>query len=235
MFFLKDRTNSLVVLMLGLFSLKALATVQVTPLRPMIVDSKKETTIVVENKGNAIALVQVWPTFHETLGGYEKDNNRPQFVVSPPMFKLEPSKKQKVRLIYTGPELKSERLYRLNVQEIPPVNDSENGVQFAFRHVMPLSIRTNNMNDKDMEGKASQLGWHAKGDKLSVVNNSDYVFILSAISVNGKKVALGETNQLSINPAGTVDLNVAINKGDKIDFSWFNGAHVIKQGQSKAS
>lgn len=217
------------------FSTKVFATVQVTPLRPMIFDSKKETTIVVENKGDAAALVQVWPTFHETLGAYEKDNGRPQFVVSPPMFKLEPKKKQKVRLIYTGPELKAERLYRLNVQEVPPTNDNENGVQFAFRHVMPLSIRMDNMTDKEMEAKAAELTWRASGDKLLVVNKSSYVFILSTVSVNGKKISLGETNQLSINPAGTVELNVPAKNGDKIDFSWFNGVHVLKQGQATAS
>ena len=69
------------------------------------------------------------------------------FVLTPPLFRLDPTKVQSLRLVYTHDPLPADResLFWLNVLDIPPraaANaDAPNQLELAFKHRMKVFFR----------------------------------------------------------------------------------------------
>jgi len=209
------------------------AGVEVVPLRTNVVDSKRETTISIENKGNGPELIQIWATPHEVLGPYAKDE-KPPFIFSPPLFKIDAGQTQKVRVIYSGNPVTSEKMYRLNVQEVPQSpSGGGSSVQFAFRSVLPLAVRNEKMSRDGMVQALKSLQWTLTNDALAVRNDSDYVFILDQIQVAGEYLHLDKNNQLAINPhtQREIHLDKAL-IANKVTYRWFNDAHIPQATES---
>ncbi len=130
-----------------LFTASAYATagVVVDGTRVVYPAAKREVTINISNSSSAPSLVQAWLDAgdpHAKPG----DANVP-FVLTPPLFRLDPTKVQSLRLVYTHDPLPADResLFWLNVLDIPPraaVNsDAPNQLELAFRHRMKVFFR----------------------------------------------------------------------------------------------
>jgi chaperone protein EcpD len=212
----------------------AYAGVEVVPLRTNVVDSKRETTISIENKGSGPELIQIWATPHEVLGLYAKDE-KPPFIFSPPLFKIDAGQTQKVRVIYSGRPVTSEQMYRLNVQEVPQApSGGGSSVQFAFRSVLPLVVRNEKMSRDGMIQAVKVLKWSLVNNALTVRNDSDYVFILDQIQVADEHLHLDKNNQLAINPhtQREIHLDKAVS-ASKVSYRWFNDAHIPQATESQ--
>lgn len=107
--------------------------------------AKREVTINIENPSSAPSLVQVWLDAgdpHAMPG-----DSKVPFVLTPPLFRIDPTKVQSLRLVYTHDPLPADResLFWLNVLDIPPraaANaDAPNQLELAFRHRMKVFFR----------------------------------------------------------------------------------------------
>ncbi len=107
--------------------------------------AKREVTINISNSSSAPSLVQAWLDAgdpHAKPGG-----SKVPFVLTPPLFRLDPTKVQSLRLVYTHDPLPADResLFWLNVLDIPPraaVNsEAPNQLELAFRHRMKVFFR----------------------------------------------------------------------------------------------
>ncbi len=98
--------------------------------------AEKEVSIRTNNKGVQPALVQVWVDDGKTNANI--NSMKLPFMVTPPVFRVEPGKGQTVRMIYNGMALpqNKESVFWFNMLEIPAVKkegNTQNKLELAFR------------------------------------------------------------------------------------------------------
>ena len=107
--------------------------------------AKREVTINIRNPGDTPSLVQAWLDAGDPHA--KPGESKVPFVLTPPLFRLDPTKVQSVRLVYTHDPLPENResLFWLNVLDIPPraaANpDVPNQLELAFKHRMKVFFR----------------------------------------------------------------------------------------------
>jgi len=153
------------------------ASVVITGTRVIYPAHAREVTVKLNNNGAAPALVQAW--IDDGDASFNAQQRPMPFTITPPVFRLDPTKGQTLRVTYTKEPLPSDResVYWLNVLEIPPKpqagggEESQNYLQMAFRSRIKLFFRP-----AGLEGDASQAGakltWslaRASGDGKQVV------------------------------------------------------------------
>jgi chaperone protein EcpD len=124
---------------------QASAGVVVNGTRVVYPAAKREVTISLQNSGATPSLVQAWLDSGDAHS--KPGESKVPFVLTPPLFRLDPSKMQSLRLVYTHDPLPEDResLFWLNVLDIPPraaVNpDLPNQLDLAFKHRMKVFFR----------------------------------------------------------------------------------------------
>jgi chaperone protein EcpD len=107
--------------------------------------AKREVTINIRNPGSTPSLVQAWLDAGDPHA--KPGESKVPFVLTPPLFRLDPTKVQSLRLVYTHDPLPEDResLFWLNVLDIPPraaANpDVPNQLELAFKHRMKVFFR----------------------------------------------------------------------------------------------
>lgn len=133
------------VLMAALFSCsQAMSSVVITGTRVIYPAEKKEVTVKINNEGSKPVLVQSWIDQGDLAS--TPSNSSAPFVISPPVTRVDPSKGQSLRLMFTGAPLASDKesVFWLNVLEIPAkveASDEQNILQMAFRSRIKVFYR----------------------------------------------------------------------------------------------
>jgi len=148
----------------------------------------------------APSLVQSW--LDEGNPNSKPGESTVPFVLTPPLFRLDPTKSQSVRLVYTQEPLPADResLFWLNILDIPPRTaanpDRPNQLEMAFKHRMKVFFRPAGLKGSAADAPA-QLTWklETKDGKLvriQVGNPTAYHVSLVRVSatVGGKPVSL---------------------------------------------
>jgi chaperone protein EcpD len=124
--------------------------------------SKREVTIQIRNPGERPSLVQAWLDAGDPNA--KPGESKVPFVMTPPLFRLDPTKGQSLRLVYTHDPLPADResLFWLNVLDIPPrapTNpDLPNQLDLAFKHRMKVFFRPAGLTGAAAEAPA-HLKW----------------------------------------------------------------------------
>lgn len=132
---------------------------------------RREVSITLHNTGAAPALIQAWIDAGDAQA-LPGDAASP-FVLTPPLFRVDPAKGQTLRLIYSGDPLPTDResVFWLNVLDIPPRvaadPNAPNRLEMAFRHRLKILFRPEHLT-----GKAADA---AKAVTWSVVRSGDQV------------------------------------------------------------
>ncbi|RQV78436.1 fimbria/pilus periplasmic chaperone [Burkholderia anthinoferrum] len=173
---------------LGAMALSAQAAIVITGTRVIYPEQSREVNVRLTNVETAPVLVQTW--IDDGNADANPDQIKVPFVLTPPVFRVEPKKGQTLRIMYTGANLPADResVFWLNVQEIPPqpTNAEEtNLLQLAFRTRIKLFFRPTALQD----GPSGQsLTWKVMhGDKgrsiLRVDNPSPYYVSFSRVAL----------------------------------------------------
>ncbi len=123
---------------------------------------KREVTINIRNPGETPSLVQAWLDAGDPHA--KPGESKVPFVLTPPLFRLDPTKAQSLRLVYTHDRLPEDResLFWLNVLDIPPraaANpDLPNQLELAFKHRMKVFFRPAGLSGSAADAPA-QLTW----------------------------------------------------------------------------
>ena len=126
-------------------ALHAHAGVVVDGTRVVYPAAKREVTINISNSSSVPSLVQAWLDAGDPHA--KPGDAKVPFVLTPPLFRLDPTKVQSLRLVYTHDPLPVDResLFWLNVLDIPPRatanGDAPNQLELAFRHRMKVFFR----------------------------------------------------------------------------------------------
>ena len=151
---------------------QATAGVVVNGTRVVYPAAKREVTISLQNSGESPSLVQAWLDAGDVHS--KPGESKVPFVLTPPLFRLDPSKMQSLRLVYTHDPLPADResLFWLNVLDIPPraaANaDRPNQLELAFKHRMKVFFRPTGLTGSAADAPA-RLTWKllAKDGKLT--------------------------------------------------------------------
>lgn len=105
---------------------------------------EREVTVRLSNDGQEPGLVQAW--LDDGDQDVAPERAKVPFVLTPPMFRVDPGKGQSIRMLYDGTPLPRDResLFWLNVLEMPPRPDTEadvNYMQMAFRTRIKVFFR----------------------------------------------------------------------------------------------
>lgn len=125
-----------VLLISGLVSIQAAASISLTATRIVFDGSHKEANITVRNANNDV-LIQSWIDRENSV-----DENVP-FAVTPPIARIYSKGQQLLRILYqgSGMPLNQESVLWLNVQEIPQNSQAENTLQLAVRQRIKIFFR----------------------------------------------------------------------------------------------
>lgn len=124
--------------------------------------AKREVTINIRNVSEAPSLVQTW--LDTGNSNSKPGESKVPFVLTPPLFRLDPTRSQSMRLVYTQDPLPQDResLFWLNVLDIPPraaTNpDMPNQLELAFKHRMKVFFRPAGLKGSAADAPA-QLKW----------------------------------------------------------------------------
>ncbi|WP_109125300.1 fimbria/pilus periplasmic chaperone [Dyella sp. C11] len=194
----------------------ALANVIVGGTRVVYQAKDGEVTVRLTNDNNAPALIEAWVD-----AGDEKstpDTANTPFVVTPPLFRMEPHKEQSLRILATANQLPQDResVFWLNVLEVPPKPNSpeltgKNLVQFAFRSRLKLFYRPATLQG-DATKAPAQLTWKVVkegGDYALVAHNpSPFHITITTLTVQAGGKSLTTDKVGMVDPMG--DLHVSV-------------------------
>ncbi|WP_460137648.1 fimbrial biogenesis chaperone [Pseudomonas sp. S1_E04] len=176
---------------------------------------QQEVVVRLENKGNRPTLVQTWLDTgdrHSTPATAHSP-----FTLSPPLFRIEPSQQQALRLRYSGEPLPTDResLFWLNVLEVPPLSAQaaqNNQIQLSFRTRLRVFLRPSSL-PYPVAGAAAKLQWqlvaHEQGFALQATNPTPYHISLASVDLvsAGKRFSKAPNqaaNDSLLRPAGDV-------------------------------
>ncbi|MGH8144977.1 MAG: fimbrial biogenesis chaperone [Rhodanobacteraceae bacterium] len=195
-----NRAMSAAVVALCLVAPCAHASVVIAGTRVVFDAGQGETTVRLTNDNTRPALVEAWiddGDAHST-----PDSARTPFLITPPLFRMEPHKDQSLRILYVqgSKPLPADResLFWLNVLEIPPkptgVAADKNTLQFAIRSRLKFFYRPANLPGDSTQAPGRLIFTAAtEGQNVTLVahNPTPYYITISKLSmeVGGKMIA----------------------------------------------
>jgi chaperone protein EcpD len=160
--------------------------------------ARREVTINIRNDSATPSLVQSWLDAGDA-------NAKPgeaavPFVLTPPLFRLDPTKSQSLRLVYTQEPLPADResVFWLNVLDIPPRGagnpERPNQLEMAFKHRMKVFFRPAGLKGSAADAPA-QMTWKqvlSEGKLVAIQASNPTGFHVSLVklsaTVNGQAV-----------------------------------------------
>jgi len=177
-----------------LFAIAAHASVTISGTRVIYPLDQREVSVKLNNDSRTPALVQVW--MDDGNADAKPGDIKTPFVITPPIFRMDPSKSQTLRLMYGGGALPQDResVFWLNVLDVPPKVDAKgdantNTLQMAYRTRIKVFVRPPRLAGSPDEAPKT-LEWRVvpapqgAGLALSVSNPSAYHVSFSEISVS---------------------------------------------------
>lgn len=225
------------------------ASVVVEGTRVVYPQSEHEVTVKLTNIGEKPSLVQAW--IDDGHANEQPDDAKVPFLLTPPVFRLDPHKGQSLRLIYTQDPLPQDResLYWLNVLDVPPMpsasETSQNTLQLAFRTRIKLFFRPKGLNGSPDDAPA-KLTWKfvpktGGGYVLEATNPTPYHVSFSHIEVESGTSHWVDDRGEMVDPISTAKFDVgSIGKQPaapfEVDYSFINdyGGNVNGQYAPKA-
>lgn len=204
-----------------------------------------EITVRLNNNGEQPALVEAWLDDGDATS--TPDSAHVPFVITPPLFRMNPGKGQSLRIVYTGEKMPSDResLFWLNVLEIPPKpadasGEAQNTLQFAVRSRLKFFYRPAALTSDALKA-AQQITWTAvaqgAGYALVAHNPTPYYVTFSKLSVSSGNMAYTSDPGM-VAPMSTLsllikDLNRAPALNTVVDYTAINdfGTAVSYQGK----
>jgi chaperone protein EcpD len=170
----------------------AQAGVVITGTRVIFSAQQGEVTVRLSNKGNKPALVEAWADDGNPQS--TPDNTHAPFLITPPLFRMEPNKDQSLRILYLQGKqpLPSDResLFWLNVLEVPPKPTGpqlagKNYLQFAFRSRLKLFYRPAKLAGDPLKAP-DQLAFRASaaGQHVTLVAHNPTPYYITVVSLS---------------------------------------------------
>ncbi|EMJ9773780.1 TPA: molecular chaperone [Morganella morganii] len=163
-----------------IFVSNSMADIYLGSTRVVISDGKNEGSVSTHNKDNKNYLIQSW-----ILDENDKESN--EFVITPPLFKLEGNTSSSLRVMMVG-NLPADResLYWLNVKFIPSTdkNLKVNKLTFAVNNRIKIIYRPKSLSFSDSVDVFKKVTVRYVNGKLEFKNPTKYFINISEVKAN---------------------------------------------------
>lgn len=195
---------------------------------------QREVTVKLDNDSRGPSLVQVW--MDDGNPDAKPGDIKVPFVITPPIFRMDPKKAQTLRVMYSGEAVPQDResVYWLNVLDIPPKADSApdvNSLQMAYRTRIKVFVRPARLPGNPEDAPA-QLTWKiatspdGKGQAVSVTNPTPYHVSFSEVDVESNGHVFKNEQGGMVAPHASVVLPIAkmnaVGAGAKLHYTAIN-------------
>lgn len=196
--------------------LPAQAAVVLNGTRVIYPEAEREAILRATNEGATSSLVQAW--IDTGNADAAPDDAAVPFLLTPPLFRLDPGKGQTIRIILVGEPLPPghESVFWLNVLEVPPSAAGGQGpanyLQFAFRSRIKLFYRPAALDAEGAGAAPHQIRWRfVRKDGAYVLEASNptpyhVTFRRVIATAGGRTFANGDGGMVA--PGGTLDLDI---------------------------
>ncbi|MGL4726512.1 MAG: fimbria/pilus periplasmic chaperone [Scandinavium sp.] len=192
--------------------------------RVIYMQGEKQATLpIINSTDKGTFLIQSWVTKAD-------ETKSTDFVLTPPLFVIHPKKENTLRIMYTGPQLATDKesLFYLNVKAIPSVDKSQlqgNTLQIATQSVIKLFVRPKNLPTPAIDAPKA-LTCSVSGNNLVIKNASPYHVTMVNLYVGGQRV-----HNTMVPPKGKAQTTIPGGKTGTVTFESVNdfGANTPKQ------
>lgn len=180
--------------------------------------AKKEASLTVQNHNQKEEfLIQSWI---DDIHGSKKT----PFIITPPLFKLDPQKNNVLRIVNIEDTLPQDResVFWINVKAIPAKsaeNEDKNVLQIAVRTRLKLFYRPKGLQG-DVLGAMKQLRFSRSGNQLIVNNDSAFNLTFNRFSVNGKSIE--RAGMVLAKGALNIDVPGGVGSANKVEYTIIN-------------
>lgn len=139
-------------------------------------EGDNDVTLSVMNTSKLPYAGQAWIDPFETVDNSMVSSAAPDFVITPPVFRVEPGEKQKLRFILTTAPANEnvESVYWINIQEIPPEPKNANTLQFAQRIRIKLFYRPDAIKEMSAAEAPDSLKISLTEEGISIKNPAPF-------------------------------------------------------------
>ncbi|HBR1081297.1 TPA: molecular chaperone [Klebsiella quasipneumoniae subsp. quasipneumoniae] len=173
-------------LVLAFLSVQAQAGIVIGGTRVVYDGDKKEASAAIRNpEKSGVYLVQSWVD----SGG---QGGKAPFIVTPPLFRINPDEENILRIVRTGGSLPQDResVFWLNVKSIPATDDSQprtNVLQVVVKSRIKLFYRPAGLEGQP-ESAYHLLSVARSGNRLTVSNPTPYYVTLFTLKADGQEI-----------------------------------------------
>lgn len=194
---------------------------------------KREMSLSVKNPDKIPYLIQSW-TDADGPTGENTGSPKPPFVVTPPLFRLDPGNENLLRIIRTGGSLPEDRetVYWMNVKSIPASSSSDRNVlQISVKTRIKMFYRPSGLSNRPEESYKT-VSFRRQGNKLQVTNPSPYYISFFSLKVGNLPIT---TTNVMVPPKGSATYPMpSTASGSQV--SWqaindFGGSSVVMNSQ----
>lgn len=185
----------------------------------VVFDSIGQAAVFTANNSssNDTWLIRSWVSpYVKTAKEVSEDDAIKNFIITPPLYRLDPNSSVQLRINRTGGILPEDResVYYINVLAIPPKPKDTKGsvIQFALNTQIKLFYRPHRINDEREIVKAySNINLKSRDGILTLNNPSPYYLTLTNIVLN-KTITLSPGDPM-IPPFGNISIEAKATHG----------------------
>jgi P pilus assembly chaperone PapD len=176
--------------------------------------NKKEVELPLTNKDKSLPwLIQSWSDIGD-------GKTKGPFIVTPPLFRLDPEKEQSLRITWTGQTLPSDResLFYINVRTIPATTKEDadkNVLRLIYKTRMKMFWRPTGLSSTAGES-CKNIHFTLNGKDLVIVNDGSFYSIFDSVRIDGHLLENAEM----IAPKSTVRLVLESNFSAARQIDW---------------
>ncbi len=214
-------------LVLALLSIQAQAGIVIGGTRVIYDGDKKETAASVRNpEKSGVYLVQSW------VDSGDQGSKAP-FIVTPPLFRINPGEENMLRIVRTGGNLPQDResVFWLNVKSIPATDDSQprtNVLQVVVKSRLKLFYRPAGLEGQP-ESAYHQLSVARSGNRLTVSNPTPYYVTLFTLKVDGQEIKEADM----VPPKGNANFTLPLASASSVTWQAISDYGGISQTESR--
>lgn len=192
------------------------ASVVLTGTRHVVTEARGEVSVNLTSNNDIPVLVQAWIDEGDPTAG--PDDVQVPFLLTPPLFRMDPDQQQAMRIIALENDLPDDResVFYLNVYEIPPAPTSpeyegRNVLQFAIRSRVKLFYRPIGL-DGNPNTAVEKLQWarSSGGMALIVENPTPFHVTLATIRTNWDGTVLAAKQPIMISPFDKAEVSLEL-------------------------
>lgn len=206
-------------------ALSANAGVNITGTRLIYHGEKKEASINVRSgvSDKFPYLIQSFVDNDGPAGNKPGGDSKLPFIVTPPLFRLEPGTENAVRVVRTGGNLPQDResVYWLDIKAIPsndPKEEGENVLRFSLKNRIKLYYRPVGLGNPT-DDTFKKVTIRVEGSNVVVTNPTAWYLTFSKLNVGSKLV---DTKFTMVEPHGSHTYKLPAGATGKVSWSYIN-------------